>query len=1072
MRVGVLGDLEVERDGVPVPLGGRKPRQLLALLVAARGRTVATERLIDQLWGDEPPPKVLTALHVYVAKLRRELEPRRGPRERPEVLITRPSGYALVLPERAVDADRFEQLVAGAALDEALGLWRGPAYAGLTEAPALAAEAGRLEEVRLAAVEQLWAARLDRGEDAVGELTSLVAAHPTRERLWALLVVALYRSGRQTDALEALRRVRAHLADELGIDPGPELRRLEEEVLRQDDALLAAPAPAARRTEPAVEPVAVVRADLLVRTQRLVEQAAAGSGRVLLVTGEPGIGKTRLARAVAEQAAAAGMRRAEGAWDAEGSPPLWGWTRALGADLAAPVEGGEDTATATFRLADAALTRLTRDGGSCLVLDDVQWADPDSLRLLGRLAGMVAGAPVLLVVLCREPAADTPGLVGLFGTLTRLGAERIALSGLDAAETRAVVRQTTGVEIGPAVGERIRERTDGNPFYVLELVRLLAEEGALADPGAGAWRLVPHGVRDTVRHRLAELPPGVRDAVAAVAVLGRSADLDVLEAYWADDVALLDEALDAALAAGLLTADGNGRIGFPHALVRDAVHGDLSPTTRRRMHERAAETIERARVGHLDEHAVALAEHYRLAGPAHTRAAWTYAERAARSAAAAGAHGDAARLLASAADLQAGDPLAEPVERERVLVAWGTALRRSGRIAEAWAPLRDAAESALVRGDARAAAGALLVVTEQVLWSWRTEHAADEDAVALWQRVLAVLPPAEDGLRARCLAALAVEVLHDPPGGRCAAWADEALALARRQDDVAVRIDVLHVLVNALRRPDLMPRRVPACDELVELCARRGDERSLAVALAKRALNHSAFGRPDDALADLQRALVLAERHRLAPALMIIHLGRAVLFQARGEWAASEEALEAAELVQSTLLMAGAGIGASVRATALLAQGRLPEDGELVSTAERVHPAFADLRALLLVRAGRTAEARAVLGAWREQPDLPWDYLWVTGAAVRALLWAELADADAVAELRRRLEPFADRIADGAMAAGFLGSVHHALATLALAAGDLPAARAEAQAARDLHRRLGWTPWERLSQELLGRIPA
>jgi hypothetical protein len=143
-----------------------------------------------------------------------------------------------------------------------------------------------------------------------------------------------------------------------------------------------------------------------------------------------------------------------------------------------------------------------------------------------------------------------------------------------------------------------------------------------------------------------------------------------------------------------------------------------------------------------------------------------------------------------------------------------------------------------------------------------------------------------------------------------------------------------------------------------------------------------------------------------------------------------------------------------------------------VATAERVHPAFVDLRALLLVRAGRAAEARTLLGAWREQPELTWDYLWDTGAVLRALLWAELGDGEAIAELRRVLEPFADRIADGAMAAGFLGSVPHALAVLALAAGDLDAARARGQEARDLHRRLGWTPWELLSQELLDRIPA
>lgn len=314
--------------------------------------------------------------------------------------------------------------------------------------------------------------------------------------------------------------------------------------------------------------------------------------------------------------------------------------------------------------------------------------------------------------------------------------------------------------------------------------------------------------------------------------------------------------------------------------------------------------------------------------------------------------------------------------------------------------------------------------------------------------------------------------MHDPPGGRCEAWADQALALARWHPDVAVRIDVLQVVLNPLRRPDLLPRRVGVADELVALCVRSGDERALASALCKRALNHSALARPDAAMADLQRALVLAERHHLAPALMVIRLGTAVLLQAAGEWAASEQALAAAESVQATIAMAGTGIALPVRATALFAQGRLAEAEPQLASASllAVHPSLRDLHALALLRAGRVDDARAALGPWREQPELIWDYLWVSGTVLRALVWSELGDLGAVADLRGQLAPFADRVADGAMAACFLGSVRHALAALALAAGDADAAAREARAARDLHRRLGWNPWERLSQELLDRV--
>jgi DNA-binding SARP family transcriptional activator len=256
MHVRVLGDLEVDRDGQPVVLGGPKPRALLGLLVASGGRPVATGRLVNQLWGDDPPAKALGALQAYVSKLRRRLEDGRG---HPGVLVTRPSGYALVLPDGAVDAPEFERAVGEADADErllvrALDLWRGPAYADLRSTPALAAEGRRLDDLRVGALERLWAVRLAGGatDSAVAPLQALAAEHPTRERPAALLVRALYRSGRQADALDALRRVRRSLADELGIDPGPELQQLEQAVLRQDADLLqpARPAVAAPRHTP------------------------------------------------------------------------------------------------------------------------------------------------------------------------------------------------------------------------------------------------------------------------------------------------------------------------------------------------------------------------------------------------------------------------------------------------------------------------------------------------------------------------------------------------------------------------------------------------------------------------------------------------------------------------------------------------------------------------------------------------------------------------------------------------------------------------------------------------------
>ena len=347
MRVRVLGALEVERAGQVLDLGGLKPRILVGLLVASAGRPVPVEHLIDQIWDEAPPAQVAASLQSYVARLRRVLEPCRDGRSPAQVLRTRPGGYSLHVPEGGVDAQEFTRLLAevrdGAgdparALSSALALWRGTAYAGLG-CPALDAEATRLEELRMGAVERLWQLRLDRGEhtEAVAELEQLVRAHPLRERLWGLLALALYRSARQGDALAALRRARDHLAGELGVDPGPELRALEVMVLQQHPTL---DAPLGRAEPPAVEParerapggegsperreagrdqpadapvqVLFGRGQELAAVEDVVEQVAAGRGRVVLVSGEAGIGKSRFTEAVVAAAERRGFRVGRG----------------------------------------------------------------------------------------------------------------------------------------------------------------------------------------------------------------------------------------------------------------------------------------------------------------------------------------------------------------------------------------------------------------------------------------------------------------------------------------------------------------------------------------------------------------------------------------------------------------------------------------------------------------------------------------------------------------------------------------------------------------------------------------
>ncbi|MER5475975.1 AfsR/SARP family transcriptional regulator [Streptomyces sp. NPDC002734] len=247
MRIDVLGAVRALRDdGSPVDLGGPRHREVLARLVAAEGRLVTTDTLVDDLWTD-PPARAVGALRTFVAALRRALEPDRPPRSPPRVIVTEGPGYALRLPREDVDAHRFQDALARARrnpdaptdpdastdLGAALAAWRGPAYADVAGSAWARHERTRLEELRLEGVELRARILLDSGEgaDLVAELGAHVAEHPWREPAWELLARALYRAGRRADALAALRRARAMLVGQLGLDPGAGLQRLETDIL-------------------------------------------------------------------------------------------------------------------------------------------------------------------------------------------------------------------------------------------------------------------------------------------------------------------------------------------------------------------------------------------------------------------------------------------------------------------------------------------------------------------------------------------------------------------------------------------------------------------------------------------------------------------------------------------------------------------------------------------------------------------------------------------------------------------------------------------------------------------------
>jgi predicted ATPase/DNA-binding SARP family transcriptional activator len=587
MQVKLFGELEAVAGGVPVPVRGAKQRALLALLALQRGHPVSADRLIDALWGDGQAANPANALQAQIGQLRRTFGA--------AAIVTSEAGYALDVRPDQVDVVHFEQLVtkgrrlaadgelapASATLGEALGLRRGEPLAEFAYAGFADAERARLDELTLVATESRAGADLGLGRygELAGELEALCREHPLRERLWELLILALYRSGRQAEALRAYAEVRDRLAGELGLDPGPALRELQTRILAQDPSL----APASALTRPAPVPAAgTVAAPVTVgnlreqlgrfvgRDAELAQlREAVRASRLVTLTGPGGAGKTRLA---VEAAAALRQEHPDGAWlvelagvtDPDGVVPAA--AAALGAAaavLASPQPAGSTTELIVRHLAGRSLV---------LVLDNCEHVIGEAAALAGILVGTVPGLRV--VATSREPLGIPGEVLVPVGGLAPAAAAELFVD-------RARAVRPGFLADGPASGviEDICRRLDGLPLAVeLAAARLRALPLAtLAERLDDRFRLLSRGAR-TALPRQQTLRAVVdwsydllfedeRRLFARLAAFTGGCGLTAAEAVCADDQVPAGEILDVLsrlVDKSLVTAsggDGEARFG-------------------------------------------------------------------------------------------------------------------------------------------------------------------------------------------------------------------------------------------------------------------------------------------------------------------------------------------------------------------------------------------------------------------------------------------------------------------------------------------------------------------------------